>query len=1002
MSSAVSFDDDLARRLPLPLARLYRQAHNAKAALDRHQAAYFLWEASLKLLGSTAIVSYAQRAEVDPRVEERLQNLARPSVGHWWEFVRLLLPVLAEGGDAGFKSACDFLLGPKRNDLPRCAGLDATLCEVLDGKAGARSTVRVSELFDNMVRYRNRAIGHGALGKQSTEYYQRVGRALFVGVSELLSRFDVLAGRTLTYLSGLQPKPSGEWEVDLEDSVGEMHRRQEPQLLAEEEASHLPRVDRMYLQHGPRTDHWTAVTLYPLVIYDPATEEVLFLNSRRGKKRTEYLCYSSGRLLERDDLGGEQRELLRRLLKAPVDEKQFSAWQARSQAEEPKEAETAAEPEQPLRRIGEFEIISELGRGGMARVFRAWQPSLGRQVAVKCLIRSGDKSEQRFAQEIHALGQVHHPSLVQVFTSGAVDDQWYYTMELVEGATLASICESLESRSSNPSQIDLITWHQTVSTVCEQNRGAEKPLSSDAAELLTGRSAPPEVQLMPALEKISYVRQVADLIRQVAEAVDALHQHPLRIVHRDIKPGNIMVTADGQRAVLMDLGLAKILEEGDRKLTYTRQFVGTLRYASPEQILSIKLDGRTDVYSLGATLWELLTLRPIYDATDEVATPEIMRRIQFDEAESVRKHHPGIPAALEAIVAKCLEKNPQHRYASAGELAADLRSWLRNEQVQASKSATVKRVGKFVRRQRRKLAVVAGLALIGVLAGVWIFKQPKTEPVIPSAIATVTTTSSSTTSGTAQPKTSPSSSPRSFAEINAEKAELERKAAEMRARVARLTPPKEVAPQAVAPLPKEVAPQTKEVTPQTREDKASILFADSFSKLDRSWRNGSGYLKVENNKLIQRPPATIRANNLNEGGLFDDMDASVDIQMSQAGDANWYAGISFWAADIDNCYIAGICPKNGNVSVLRITKGRELSPFPWEHSDAVKQGADAINHVRVVTKGAAITVYVNDKEVASFNGQPPDGGGMIGLVGSSGEELYVWQFANLVIKKPSH
>ena len=625
---------------------------------------------------------------------------------------------------------------------------------------GARSTVRVSELFDNLVRYRNREIGHGALGKQSSEYYQRRGEIAAGGMTELLSRFDVLAGRKLIYLTGLQPKPSGQWEVDLADSVGEAQLRQEPQVLAEEEARHLPRdrsdVSAIWAEApiiGRR------VTLHPLVIYDAATEEVLFLNSRRGKQRTEYLCYSTGRLMERDDLGSEQRELLRRLLKAPIDEKQFSAWQARSQAEEPKAAE--AEPEQPLRRIGEFEIISELGRGGMARVFRAWQPSLGRQVAVKCLIKSGDKSEQRFAQEIHALGQVHHPSLVQVFTSGAVDDQWYYTMELVEGATLAEICESLERSSSNPSQIDLVTWHQAVSTVCEQNRGAEKPLSPDATELLTGRSAPAEVQLMPALEKMSYVRQVADLMRQVADAVDALHKHPLRIVHRDIKPGNIMVTADGQRAVLMDLGLAKLLEEGDRKLTYTRQFVGTLRYASPEQILAIKVDARTDVYSLGATLWELLTLRPIYDANDDVATPEIMRRIQFDDAAPIRKYHPGIPTALEAIVMKCLEKNPAHRYATAGEMAADLRAWLRNERVRASKSSARQRIGKLLRRHRMGSAAVVGLALIGTGLAIWLANRPMPEAVIATTTtASTTTTSPSVASGasSAAAKTNPPAS----------------------------------------------------------------------------------------------------------------------------------------------------------------------------------------------------------------------------------------------------
>ncbi len=791
--------------------------------------------------------------------------------------------------------------------------------------------MRVSELFDNLVRYRNREIGHGALGKQSSEYYQRVGKSLLVAMTELLSRCDMLAGRKLTYLTGLQPKPSGQWEADLEDSVGEAHLRQEPQLLAEEESSHLPRVDRMYLQYGPRTDHWTAVTLHPLVVYDPATEEVLFLNSRRGKQRTEYLCYSTGRLLERDDLGSEQRELLRRLLKAPIDDKQFSAWQARSQAEEPKAAEV--EPEQPLRRIGEFEIISELGRGGMARVFRAWQPSLGRQVAVKCLIKSGDKSEQRFAQEIHALGQVHHPSLVQVFTSGAVDDQWYYTMELVEGATLADICQSLESRSSNPSQIDMVTWHQAVSTVCEQNRGAEKPLSPDAKELLTGRSAPAEVQLMPALEKLSYVRQVADLMRQVAEAVDALHQHPLRIVHRDIKPGNIMVTADGQRAVLMDLGLAKLLEEGDRKLTYTRQFVGTLRYASPEQILAIKVDARTDVYSLGATLWELLTLRPIYDANDDVATPEIMRRIQFDDAAPIRKYHLGIPAALEAIVMKCLEKNPEHRYATAGEMAADLRAWLSNQRVRASKSPARQRLGKLLRRHRMGAAAVVVLALIGTGLAIWLANRPKPEPAIaattPASTTTTpansATTSSSVASGAAsaaaktnQPTSAvPSSGQRTAAEIYAQKAELERKAAEMRSRMSNLRAPTTKEP---------VKEPAKEATKEP--PKVAVLFSDNFATLDPAWRNGSGYLHAENHRLIQRPPVEIRANNLYAGSLFDDMDASVDIKMSQVGDAYWYAGLSFWADDIDNCYFAGICPKNGNVAVVREMKGAISFQFP--------------------------------------------------------------------------
>src|SRR6516225_6315294 len=154
--SALPTFDDLVRRLPLPLAQLYRRAHNAKAALERHLTALYLWEASLKLLASIAVVSYADRPEHDAQLAERLQALARPSVGHWWEFVRLLVPALADAGDSGFGAVRELLLGRTRDDLPRCAGLDALLREELEGKPGARATVRLAELFDRLVTYRNK------------------------------------------------------------------------------------------------------------------------------------------------------------------------------------------------------------------------------------------------------------------------------------------------------------------------------------------------------------------------------------------------------------------------------------------------------------------------------------------------------------------------------------------------------------------------------------------------------------------------------------------------------------------------------------------------------------------------------------------------------------------------------------------------------------------------------------------------------------------------------
>ncbi len=212
MNGVLLCNEDLLRRLPLPLAQLCRRAHNAKTPLERHQAAYYLWEASLKLLGSVAVVEYAELSDHDPQLEERLQNLARPSLGHWWEFIRRLAPILSAAGDGPFTAIRDLVLGKVRDDLPRAAGLDASLDEALDGHGGVRASVRVSELFDRLVRYRNREVGHGAAGQRSADFYDHMGRALLAGMDELLGRLDVLAGRRLLYVERCASKrPATGW-----------------------------------------------------------------------------------------------------------------------------------------------------------------------------------------------------------------------------------------------------------------------------------------------------------------------------------------------------------------------------------------------------------------------------------------------------------------------------------------------------------------------------------------------------------------------------------------------------------------------------------------------------------------------------------------------------------------------------------------------------------------------------------------------------------------------
>ena len=485
----------------------------------------------------------------------------------------------------------------------------------------------------------------------------------------------------------------------------------------------LPLPSRIYVPTQADLDCISPLTLHPLAIYQPETDDVLLLNARRDRQRTEYLSYTTGRTIDRKDLVAESRSLLARILGGPVEEAQLEAWAARSRDEEVKDAPPdEPEPaERPLRCLGEFELLSELGRGSMGVVYRAWQPSLGRQVALKRTLRAGDpKTEARFQREIRALGRVDHPNLVKIFTSGFDVDQWFFAMELVEGATLGAVCEKLQNRSPSAAGIDLATWQESLSIACEEARKAEKTLSDpgrDAALLVRPsgtRTSASSSGPAPSADG-GYVREIIELMRQAALAAHALHE--AKVVHRDIKPGNIMLTADGSQAVLMDLGLAQLADDAQGKLTRTRQFVGTLRYASPEQVLSVGgVDRRSDIYSLGASLWELLTLRPLYDANEQTPTPELMCRITSAEPDPVRKYLPGVARDLEAVVHKCLEKDPGHRYATAADLAQDLGRWQRGELVSAQPLTTGYVLSKIARQHRKLIAAVAVL-IVALLIG---------------------------------------------------------------------------------------------------------------------------------------------------------------------------------------------------------------------------------------------------------------------------------------------
>jgi WD40 repeat protein/serine/threonine protein kinase/Flp pilus assembly protein TadD len=712
-------NETLIRQLPLPLAQLYRRAHNAKSPMEQHLTAFSLWEASLKLLSGVAVVEYAELGRADPELSGVLQNLARPSLGHWWKFARRLVPVLADQGDGGFQKVRALLLGKTRDDMPRAAGLDAALLEALQqGKGVARATVRLTELFDRLLRYRNIVIlGHAAPGQLRETFHDRMAKALLAGTAELLGRLDVLAGRRLVNVGEVRQK-GGVWHVQRFGLTGEQPQRLPNLELQFSESSRVPYGERIYLEDEAGVLH----LLHPLLLYDAETEEVKFLNARRGKDRMEYLCYTSGVNKEWPDLGGEQRTLLANALHMEVTASDVAAWSARAKASEPNSA--VDEGPSPTRRtLGEFELLSELGIGGMGVVYRAWQPSLGRQVALKKLLRSGDpKTEARFRREIKALGHVDHPHLVKVFTSGSDGDDWFFAMELVEGVNLSAVCEHLQASGTIASAVDSGKWQSTVSTVCQEARREEKPLSTSfippSADDLAAQPLPQSGH--------SHVGHMVELVWQVSQAAHALHLKG--VIHRDIKPGNIMVTADGSTAVLMDLGLAQIADEEEGGVTRTREFVGTLRYASPQQVLAeARLEPSTDIYSLGATLWELLTLRPIYGATKETPRVQLMEMILRKEPERPRKYNSDVHSDLEAIVFKCMEKDPGKRYATAAALGEDLRRFLDGAPVAARPVGSLEKAIKWVRRYpahaiATSLAVTTVILVSGAVTIAWLWR----------------------------------------------------------------------------------------------------------------------------------------------------------------------------------------------------------------------------------------------------------------------------------------
>jgi serine/threonine-protein kinase len=394
--------------------------------------------------------------------------------------------------------------------------------------------------------------------------------------------------------------------------------------------------------------------------------------------------------------------------------------------------------------LGDFRLLREIGRGGMGIVYEAEQLSLCRRVALKVLPMAAaldGKQLQRFQLEAHAAACLHHTNIVPVHAVGCERGVPFYAMQIIHGRSLAQVIEELRqlegldaAHPPRPHLADIASCTPAATLVSgrlaqgtghpadrEATTAQEEPRDEPGPATPAPSSEPGTRTPRPGGESPSgsstrsraYVRTVAQLGVQVAEALD--HAHTRGILHRDIKPGNLLLDDRGQLWVT-DFGLAQI--QGNPGLTLSGDILGTLRYMSPEQALArrVVIDGRTDIYSLGATLYELLTLRPAFDGKDR---QETLRKIAEDEPAPPRKLNPAVPGDLETIVLKAMAKELSGRYATARDLADELRRFLEDKPIRARRPSWLDRAAKWARRHQPVVATgIMGLLVAGaILAG---------------------------------------------------------------------------------------------------------------------------------------------------------------------------------------------------------------------------------------------------------------------------------------------
>ncbi len=428
--------------------------------------------------------------------------------------------------------------------------------------------------------------------------------------------------------------------------------------------------------------------------------------------------------------------------------------EAKSAADTPGQRRPAkASAAAPMQQLGDYQILREVGRGGMGVVYEAQQLSLGRHVAIKVLPSHAlldPRQLGRFQREARSAAKLHHTNIVPVFGVGEQDGLHYFVMQFIQGLGLDLVLNELRhlrqprgkpaptqddapGRPTNVTQdvsvVDvahgLLTGEFTASGGREPPENSPLPSDSPFAQGVdTPRSPDASVTVrMPGQSQGStlsesgsqYWQSVARVGMQVADAL--AHAASQGILHRDIKPSNMLLDETGNVWVT-DFGLAKADTDGDN-LTHTGDIVGTLRYMAPERFNG-QGDLRSDVYSLGLTLYELLATRPAFDESDR---NKLVKQVMHDEPVRPRKLNPGVPRDLETVVLKAIARDPAHRYQTPAEMAEDLKRFVEDRPVRARRISETERLWRWCRRNPLPSSLLALIVLVFLAGFAGVFQQ---------------------------------------------------------------------------------------------------------------------------------------------------------------------------------------------------------------------------------------------------------------------------------------